>query len=90
MFAVNGLLDDLTTLATWRTRHGTGALGHAFSRQAIPMTWDKQYLSQAQDQPDSRAGSGIVAVAGSGRMNPSVSGAPKSVKAAWHEVPGKQ
>jgi hypothetical protein len=54
------------------------------------MTWDKQYLSQAQDQPDSRAGSGIVAVAGSGRMNPSVSGAPKSVKAAWHEVPGKR
>jgi putative DNA methylase len=38
--ALNNLLDDLTTLATWRTGHGTGALGHAFSRQAIPMTWD--------------------------------------------------
>jgi putative DNA methylase len=38
--SVNNLLDDLTTLATWRTGHGTGALGHAFSRQAIAMTWD--------------------------------------------------
>src|SRR5262249_36837294 len=38
--ALNNLLDDLTTLATWRTGHGTGALGHAFSRQAIPLTWD--------------------------------------------------
>lgn len=39
-FAVSNLLDDLTTLAIWRTGHGTGALAHAFGRQAIPMTWD--------------------------------------------------
>jgi putative DNA methylase len=38
--SVNNLLDDITTLATWRPSHGTGALGHAFARQAIPMTWD--------------------------------------------------
>jgi putative DNA methylase len=38
--AVNLLLDDLVTLASWRSTHGTGALGHAFTRQAIAMTWD--------------------------------------------------
>lgn len=39
-FAVNLLLDDLVSLATWRSTHGTGAMGHAFSRQTVPMTWD--------------------------------------------------
>jgi putative DNA methylase len=39
-FARSLLLDDLVTLANWRPTNGTGSLGHAFSRQAIPMTWD--------------------------------------------------
>jgi putative DNA methylase len=39
-FCVQNLLDDLVTQCVWRTTHGTGALAHAFSRQAIPMTWD--------------------------------------------------
>jgi putative DNA methylase len=38
--SVNNLLDDLVTLCSWRPTHGTGAIGHAFSRQAIPMIWD--------------------------------------------------
>ncbi len=38
--AVSSLLDDDVTLSRWRSGHGTGATANAFSRQAIPMTWD--------------------------------------------------
>ncbi len=39
-FAFSNLLDDLVTLAVWRTTHGTGAMASAFGRQNMPMTWD--------------------------------------------------
>jgi putative DNA methylase len=36
-FAVDKCADYWTTIATWMPR---GTVGHAFSKQAIPMTWD--------------------------------------------------
>ncbi|WP_084211515.1 DUF1156 domain-containing protein [Pseudonocardia acaciae] len=32
--------DDLSTIVTWRSSHGTGASRSTFARQALPMTWD--------------------------------------------------
>ncbi len=49
---VNNLLDDLVTLCSWRPSHGTGATGHAFARQAIPMTWDYPESNPLQEQQE--------------------------------------
>lgn len=38
--AVSTTADDLSTIVTWRSSHGTGATRSTFARQAIPMTWD--------------------------------------------------
>jgi putative DNA methylase len=38
--AVDGIVDDLTTIVTWRSSHGTGATRSTFARQALQMTWD--------------------------------------------------
>ncbi|MFD6107930.1 DUF1156 domain-containing protein, partial [Nocardia salmonicida] len=32
--------DDLSSIVTWRSSHGTGASRSTFARQALPMTWD--------------------------------------------------
>ncbi len=32
--------DDLSTIVTWRSTHGTGATRSTFARQALPMSWD--------------------------------------------------
>lgn len=39
-FCVSAVADDLSTIVTWRSGHGTGATRSTFARQAIPMTWD--------------------------------------------------
>ncbi|HEV2380851.1 MAG TPA: DUF1156 domain-containing protein [Terriglobia bacterium] len=37
---VNAVSDDLSTIVTWRSGHGTGATRSTFARQALPMVWD--------------------------------------------------
>jgi putative DNA methylase len=37
---VSGVTDDLSSIVTWRTGHGTGATRSTFARQALPMVWD--------------------------------------------------
>jgi len=37
---VSAISDDLTSIVTWRSGHGTGATRSTFARQAIPMIWD--------------------------------------------------
>src|SRR5205807_2874753 len=37
---VSAVSDDLSTIVTWRTGHGTGATRSTFARQALPMVWD--------------------------------------------------
>jgi putative DNA methylase len=37
---VSAAADDLSSIVTWRSSHGTGASRSTFSRQALPMTWD--------------------------------------------------
>ncbi len=37
---VNAVADDLSTIVTWRSGHGTGATRSTFARQALPMVWD--------------------------------------------------
>ncbi len=32
--------DDLSSIVTWRSGHGTGATRSTFARQALPMVWD--------------------------------------------------
>ena len=39
-FVVSNAADDLSSIVTWRSSHGTGATRSTFARQAIPMTWD--------------------------------------------------
>jgi putative DNA methylase len=39
-FAVSNSADDLSTMVTWRSSHGSGATRSTFARQALPMTWD--------------------------------------------------
>lgn len=34
------IVDDNSSIVTWRVSHGTGATRGTFARQAIPMTWD--------------------------------------------------
>jgi putative DNA methylase len=38
--AVSSLADDLSSLVSWRSGHGTGATRSTFARQALPMVWD--------------------------------------------------
>ena len=38
--ATSTVSDDLSSIVTWRSSHGTGATRSTFARQAIPMTWD--------------------------------------------------
>jgi putative DNA methylase len=38
--ASSTIADDMGTLVTWRSSHGTGATRSTFARQALPMTWD--------------------------------------------------
>lgn len=38
--AVSNSSDDLSTIVTWRSGHGTGATRSTFARQALPMVWD--------------------------------------------------
>ncbi|MGH7068737.1 MAG: DUF1156 domain-containing protein [Acetobacteraceae bacterium] len=38
--AVSDVSDDLSTLCSWRSSHGTGASRSTFARQALPMVWD--------------------------------------------------
>lgn len=37
--AVSVTADDLSTIVTWRSSHGTGASRSTFALQALPMTW---------------------------------------------------
>lgn len=37
---VSAVADDLSSIVTWRSGHGTGATRSTFARQAIPMVWD--------------------------------------------------
>lgn len=39
-FLVSAVADDLSTICSWRTSHGTGATRSTFARQALPMVWD--------------------------------------------------
>ncbi|MFD9603163.1 DUF1156 domain-containing protein [Streptomyces sp. NPDC059970] len=39
-FLVSAVADDMSTLCSWRTSHGTGATRSTFARQALPMVWD--------------------------------------------------
>lgn len=39
-FVVSQVSDDLTSLVTWRSSHGTGATRSTFTRQGLPMVWD--------------------------------------------------
>ncbi|HEX6393106.1 MAG TPA: DUF1156 domain-containing protein [Acidimicrobiales bacterium] len=39
-FVCSSIADDLSTIVTWRSGHGTGATRSTFARQALPMTWD--------------------------------------------------
>ncbi|MGW5674086.1 DUF1156 domain-containing protein [Streptomyces sp. NPDC003860] len=39
-FLVSAVADDLSTVCSWRTSHGTGATRSTFARQALPMVWD--------------------------------------------------
>jgi putative DNA methylase len=38
--AVDSVVDDMSTIVTWRSSHGTGATRSTFARQALSMTWD--------------------------------------------------
>ncbi|CRK54422.1 conserved hypothetical protein [Rhodococcus sp. RD6.2] len=38
--ASSTVADDMSTIVTWRSSHGTGATRATFARQALPMTWD--------------------------------------------------
>ncbi|MGY3516384.1 DUF1156 domain-containing protein [Micromonospora sp. PTRAS2] len=38
--AASVIADDLSSIVTWRSSHGTGASRSTFARQALPMTWD--------------------------------------------------
>lgn len=53
-FIHSAILDDLTTIVTWRSSHGTGATRSTFARQALPMTWDF-----AEANPFAKAGGDI-------------------------------
>jgi putative DNA methylase len=37
---LSAVVDDLSSIVTWRTGHGTGATRSTFARQALPMVWD--------------------------------------------------
>jgi len=37
---VSAVADDLSSIVTWRSGHGTGATRSTFARQALPMVWD--------------------------------------------------
>ncbi|MGW7293154.1 DUF1156 domain-containing protein [Streptomyces xiamenensis] len=37
---VSAVADDMSTICSWRTSHGTGATRSTFARQALPMVWD--------------------------------------------------
>lgn len=39
-FGVSNVADDLSSLVSWRSSHGTGATRSTFARQALPMVWD--------------------------------------------------
>lgn len=39
-FGVSNIADDLSSLVSWRSSHGTGATRSTFARQALPMVWD--------------------------------------------------
>ncbi|PLC10920.1 hypothetical protein AUQ48_15905 [Kocuria flava] len=38
--AVSNIVDDHSSLVSWRSSHGTGATRSTFARQALPMVWD--------------------------------------------------
>ncbi len=40
MFVLSNVADDMSTIVTWRSSHGTGATRGTFARHALPMTWD--------------------------------------------------
>lgn len=37
---VSAIADDLSSIVTWRSGHGTGATRSTFARQGLPMAWD--------------------------------------------------
>ena len=37
---VSAVSDDLSSICSWRSSHGTGASRSTFARQALPMVWD--------------------------------------------------
>ncbi|MFF8747552.1 DUF1156 domain-containing protein [Streptomyces californicus] len=39
-FLVSAVADDMSTICSWRSSHGTGATRSTFARQALPMVWD--------------------------------------------------
>ncbi|HMS72617.1 MAG TPA: hypothetical protein PKB03_06240, partial [Baekduia sp.] len=39
-FLISNTADDLSSIVTWRSGHGTGATCGTFARQALPMVWD--------------------------------------------------
>ncbi len=52
--------DDLSSLVSWRSGHGTGATRSTFARQALPMVWDfaeaNPFAGAAGDVRDTAAG----------------------------------
>ncbi|GIH50618.1 DUF1156 domain-containing protein [Microbispora rosea] len=39
-FLCSAIADDMSSLVSWRSSHGTGATRSTFARQALPMVWD--------------------------------------------------
>lgn len=62
-FGVSNISDDLSSLVSWRSSHGTGATRSTFARQALPMVWDYAEANPFADASGDLR-SGLVAVAG--------------------------
>lgn len=58
--AVSATTDDVSSLVSWRSGHGTGATRSTFARQALPMVWDfaeaNPFARAAGDIGDTTAG----------------------------------
>lgn len=61
---VSTVADDLSSLVSWRSSHGTGASRSTFARQALPMVWDFVELNPfARSAGDLATTSEAIAVA---------------------------
>lgn len=70
--AVDSIVDDMSTIVTWRSSHGTGATRSTFARQALPMTWD---FAEAN------------AFSGAGDLSSSIEAVAKCLE-TWHGAAG--